>query len=408
MANVSQTRANLLDILRETFTADRLARMFYDKTPWLDQLQKTSKYTIGKTAKVPLHTHLGGGDTILSNAGGTINPSDPEDVKTAEFPIAYDWRQIQIEFGALNEASGGLASVAEAKALEIESKVLACNKSMQRQYLSKGDALLVQCGTTSASTTVTLSSTDGPNVVQRAWLRPGQVVDIGTTSSEASVAADQLISAVNKTAGTITIPTSVTTSSSHYVSIANARSGSTSNESLGLLGIAGDASLVVGGIDPSTDPYWAPASVDSTSTSISVDVPLDLQRAVYQETGVMPAQVLTSIKQLTNLYKILQVQERFSGDMVESGGVLSTKWRGMTIDAYPDILDRLWFMFNPQDLLIVHGKYSGPTWASQVQGSVTGMIYNQGSTNFGDSLVCAAGLGCRDRRSTAAATNLTA
>ena len=51
---MAETVANLLDLLKETWTDDRLNRQFYSKTSWLDRVEKTNKYTIGRQAQVPV------------------------------------------------------------------------------------------------------------------------------------------------------------------------------------------------------------------------------------------------------------------------------------------------------------------------------------------------------------------
>lgn len=407
----SQAPANMLDILKEVWPPGRLARQFYDGTPWIDDLYKTSEYTddLGKQANVPMQTGLGGGDTVLSSAGGVLNPVDSEPTKKAVFNLAYDWRQISIEFGALNQANANkMAAAVEAKSLEVESKVLACNMSLQRQFLSDGSALIQKCGVTTAANVVVLDTVDGSNVIQRNFLRKGQTIDGGSTANETLRFADRQITAVNKATPSITINGAVvTTAATDFISIANARAGAVSNESMGLLGIAGSPALVVGTLDPATETYWQPASVDSTSTVMTTDVVLDLQASVQQETGQSPSDVLTSFKQIKNLYKQLQVQERYTGDLVKAGSYMALDWAGMKIRAYQPVLDRLWFFYNPADLLLAHGKYSGPTWASSVQGANQGMLYAQGTTAFGDALVCAVGLACRQRRTSGAATALT-
>lgn len=407
----SLTVSGLTDILKDIWTDDELNKQFYADTPWLDRLEKTDRYTIGKVAKVPIHEQLGGGDTILDSAGGALNAADPEDVEVAEFGLSYDWRQVSIEFGALNQAGGNETAVVEAKSLEVENKLVASRRSIQRIFLGNGDALIAEATTTTASTTVNLRSTGyGNDAIVRGWLRPGQVIDIGTTANETSVAADRTITSVTEstTAPSIVISgAAVTAANGDYVSIANARSGTTSKEVPGLRSIAGSTTTTVGTLDPATETYWKPASVDTT-TAMDTNIPLDLQKAVFQKTGKFPTHVLTSIDQITNLYKLLQNQMRFQGDLVQAGNVMATKWNGMTIEAIPDVPAREFYMLTPEDMLIVTGGYTKPTWASSVQGAKVASIWNSGNTNFTDGLVYACGLGVRRRNSLAANISLTA
>jgi hypothetical protein len=407
----AQTVANLGKVLKEVYTQDNLEKQFYAETPWLDRLEKTDKYTIGRYALVPLHKGRGGSSTTLSAAGGNLNPADAQRVDTGQYAISYNYNPIKVEFGALNQASGGATSVVDALDLEVSGALSDIRKDITRQALGAGDALIAQCDTTSSSTTVNLlASGYGYDAIVRGWLREGQTVDIGTTANEAAVVADATITAVGEspTAPTITISSSVTTSTSHYVSIANARSGTNSNEMIGLRTIAGSSTSIIGGIDPATNPYWKPAKVDTSTTVINLDLPLSLQQAVFQKTGKFPTFALTSIKQLTNLYSLLQNQVRFTNDVVTAGNVLAVEWNGMRIEAQPDVPDREFYMITPDALVVCTGKYAKPTWMSEVQGTNAGLIYQLGATNFQDTLAYALGLAVRRRNSHAAAVGLTA
>jgi len=407
----SQTVANLTNILKQVYTADQLEKQFYSETPVWDRLQRTDQYTIGREAVIPLQSSLQGSETTLSAAGGALNAADPNNVQVAKYTLAYLARQISIEIGAVNQSMGGPdKSVVQAKALEIDSAILALQKSASRQFLSDGSAFIAKCGTTTASTTVVLNTSgtdlsDASGALVRGWLRKGMTVSISTSANpdvDVSNGTGVVIQSVTKSATnpTITINGSgVTTTSSNFVKVTNARTGTTAiNESTGFLAGFGSSSAVVGGLDPATETYWQPATVDSSTTSMTVDLPLSLQQAVYQETGHFPTQVLTSIKQLTNLYKLLQNQQRFAGDQTASGNVLGFQWSGMNIEALPEVHDRVFYMYNPDDLAIVTGGISKPTWASDLQGTNNGMVWNIGNTNFVDGLFYPCGLAFKQRR----------
>lgn len=409
-----QTVANLSSILKEVWTADSLAKQFYDGTPWLDRLEKTNKYTIGDHASVPLWTNRGGATTVLGSAGGSLNPVSYQKTAKGTYTLAYNWAQVQLEFGALNQANGGQTSVIEAKLLEVEGAVSDLRRDISRQFFGNGDALVAQCGTTSASTTVQLSTTGyGSEAITRGFLRPDQTIDIFTPgSSDAAVTNGSAvqITAVNAANSTITITgAGVTTTSSNYVKITGARTGNSAiNEANGLRNIYGSATTVVGGIDPASNAYWAPAQVDTTTTAMTLALPLTLQQNVFQQAGQFPTEVVTGIKQLTNLYKLLQSQARFQGDMVAAGNVLKTSWNGMNIEAYPEASDREWYFIDPKNLIIVTGEYSTPVWASSVEGAGGQFRWNQGNTSFKDAIVYALNLAPRRRNSGAAAVGLTA
>lgn len=413
-----QTLANILSVVKDTWTDARLNKQFYDEFPFLDRLERTDKYTIGKQARVPIQTGRSGSPTVLSSAGGTLNPVSAAKVNEADYTIAYNYDRISLEFGAINQASGGATSVVEAKLLEIEDTVNAQRSDITGQFLRNGDGFLANCAANSSGQAVVNLTTEAAGgygywATSRGFLRTDMTVDIGTAAAPHTIAqALTIASTAPGTGGTsvpsITLTTNLgaNTTTSHYVSIAQSNGVSTTNESMGLRGFFASTTNTVGGI--ASGSYWQPAKVDTTTTSLSIDLPLALQQAVQQQTGAGPVHVATGFKQLNNLYAQLQSQVRFAGDKVGAGGAMSTTWNGMVIDALVEMPDNEWYMYNPDDLLIVTGKYGTANWWSNLAGIDQGMIPSVGSTAFQDQIVYALGLGARRRNRGAAAIGLTA
>ena len=413
---MAQTVSNLSEVMKEVFTEDRLVKQFYDEQDWLQRVQKTSRWTEGRKAYVPLHKGRSGGFSVKPSSGGTLNAADEQKVDHAEYTIPYNYQQIQTEIAAYNEAAGGETAAVEALVLEIEGGVQDLRNQVERQFLGNGDALIAQCTTTSGSTTINLVSTGyGVDAIQRGWLYPGLPVDIGTTANEVAVAdgVEILSTTYDEAAGTssFTVSTAITTSSSHYVSIKDARSGTTSYEANGLRTIAGSTTSSVGGLDPDTvgEEFWKPASVNSSDTVLSLNAINNATRATHQLSGKKSSFHLTSLKQIQALYELLQNQVRFSADSVTAGGVETTKYNGNEIMAIPAVPNREWYVLNLDDFAIIHGKkITGPTWFSKIQGSNTGSIWSTGTTALVDALVYPCNLGIRRRNSSASLTGLTA
>lgn len=410
--------SDLVAITKDTWTQDYLSSQFYDKYPFLDDLERTSKYTIGNKARVPLHSGRSGGTTVLGPAGGTLNANTGQLVAEADYTLAYNWDSIGIQFGALNQVAGGNLSIVESLDLQIKGKVNDQRKDIVRQLIGNGDGRIARCTTTSGSTTILLDPPTtlgayGNDALVRGWIRPGQVLDVGTAAnpvlrSGAGTPITVVSVSTSATAPSFVSSASLTTANTDFCSIAQARSGSTTVESTGLRAVAGSASAVVGGLDPATATYWQPAIVDTATTAMTIDLPLTLQQNVFQQVGQFPSKVLTGIKQITRLYTILQNQIRFPGDLVKTGNAMQTQWSGMEISALPDVPDCEWYMYTPEDLLIVTGKYGTATWMSDVMGTNQGLQYVQGGTSFVDSIAYALGLGVRRRNSHAAAIGLVA
>lgn len=409
----AETKANLLDLTKEVWTQDRLEKVFYNQNRFLDKIEKQNRYTIGRQAQVPIELSLPGGSTTHTAAGGALNAADDLNVDRADYTLAYQWQQVEIETGALNEVVGpGVHSAVDAADQTVESNLAAQRREVTRQFVSNQDALIAECTTSTTTTTINLSPTGyGFDAIERGWLRRGLLIDIGTTANETSVAGDRQITSVSESSSDPEIVISganVSTAAGDYVSIANARSGSTSKEMNGLRQIVGSTSTVVGTIDPSSVPEWKPAHVDTTTTVVSLDLLLTLQRKVYQKTGKWPTYVTTSPKQCADLYALYQNQVRFPGDNVSAGNVDSFTWNGLSINCDPDIPNRELYMLTLEDFLIITGaKFSKPTWASDIEGSGGQLRWKQGNTSFVDAIVYPIQLGIKRRNSHAAAVGLT-
>lgn len=419
---MAQTVATFTDVLKEVWTSDRLEKQFYDELPFLNRIERTNKYTIGKQAQVPLHVGRSGGESTRPAAGGALNTADRQRVDQAVYTIPQHWFQVDIQAAAMAQGPGGNHSVVDSADLEVEGAMSDMRKSIMRQVLGRGDALIAQTTTTTNSTVVLLApqgttgaSGDVPygyDAIAAGHLRVGQYVDVGTTGNETSAGADLLISAVSEVAATpsITVQTAITTPTTAYVSIRDNRSGTTSYETNGLRQIAASTSLGLGGLDPDNagEEFWKPATV-STSTSVSLDELLTLQRNIFKKVGRNGTYVLTSPKQLANVYSFLQSQVRFTSDKVTAGNVESTTWNGMEIVALPDVYDQELYMLTIEDLLcITDGRWGKPVWASDIEGRGGRFHWNQGNTNFVDGLVYFFNIGARRRNGFAANVSLTA
>lgn len=366
-------------VLKEVWTSQNLEKQFYNENPFLDKVEKGQpSYTIGDYAIVPVHTGRSGGYSVVPRTGsGALNPADEQKVNQAQYTWTHHWFQIKIEESTARETSGKDNAVANVVDTEVNGALSDVRKQITRQFLGgNADSLIAQCGVTSSSTTVVLGSV-GAQAITRGWLYVGQTVDIGTTANEVAIADAVTITAVNASTPSITISGStVSTTSSHYVSIANARSGATAYEANGLQNLIGTATLA--GINPASEPTWQ-ATVNSTTQDLSLSLLYAAQRSVAQVTGKVPNWVLTSLKQRENLYKLLQVQARFDGDSgLTAGNVGGVKFAGMEIDAEPDVLDGDWYSLTKEDLFLL--RDDGPKWATDMFGGKGPLEWAQGTT----------------------------
>jgi hypothetical protein len=140
----------------------------------------------------------------------------------------------------------------------------------------------------------------------------------------------------------------------------------------------------LGTLNPSTagEEFWAAAHLDTTTTVLSLDLLLTMQRKVMQKGGAAQTYVCTSLKQQANFYSLLQNQVRFAGEMkLGAGNVGGVVWNGLEVEGLNAIPNRELYFLTLDDFHVVTGaKFSKPTWVSDIAGNNTGMIWKQGNT----------------------------
>lgn len=382
------------DALKRVYTQDRLEDRLYNENPFLDKLGKSSRVSIGEVARVPLHVSRNGGFTVLPGAGGNLNAAGEQGISKAEYGYTHQHQQIQIQGSVLDQASGNANTVADVLETEVSGALDDLRKQITRQLFQDGSAKIVACGTTSSSTTVTLNSTEGVEVLERGWLFPGQIIDIGTAASEASLADAKTITAVSESGPSITISGSaISTTSSNFVSIANARSGATSYEANGLRNLV-STSASFGGVDPSTYSWWKAANVDTSTTTLTLEAMLTQEQKINQR-GSKADFVLTGLKQSRKFYQLLQNQVRFASDSSLSAGAQDVpKWNNLEIHRHPDCYDEDMYFGSFKNLFVV--ATAKPSWQSDVTGGEI-LSWIQGTDSYGAKLTYRFNLGTNRR-----------
>lgn len=392
--------------LKETWTEERLAEQLYQGNPFLAKVKKLKTTKVGQVATTPIHVSRNYGYTPLGAGGGNLNAAGQQGLAQAQWQYTHHNQQIAIQGSAIDGTAGDALSVAEVVDLEVSGALNDLNRQLTRQLFMDGDGFVAQCGTTTASTTVVLAAA-GFNAIERGWLAPGMKVDIGTAADGDAVVAGATITAVNENAAspTITINSSVTTSASHFVSIAGSRSpvNGASLEMNGLGNIVSQTATL-GGITVAAQPSWASPSVDATSQALTLPLMYAQARKVFQKTGSEPDYVITSPKQLEKAYSLLQAQVRFTGDSgVAAGNVEGTKIGSLNVYRDPDCKNEDMFFTTFGDLHIVSA--GDPYWQNKIAGGNI-LEWIQGTDSYGAKLTVRMNLGARRRNSHAALRGL--
>lgn len=419
---MAQTPTTLSSVLKERWTDDEIQKQWLADDSPLSRFESVTATMIGKQAQTPVWGDLNsGGYTVIGSAGGSINTATNQSSNQAVWTLSYHYMPISIEFSTINQSASNLQSVISGKNQEIEGAIATVRNQGTRQLVTNGDGKVAACGTSGgASTTVPLTAAAsegtayGYSALARDWLRPGAVVDIGTTADTDALVTATPVSAIaeSATAPTITVGSAIdATAGTHFVYIANPNSTTAAGpETNGLRNIVATTGAL-GGLNPSTagQEFWAASQRDTSTTVLSLDLILNLSGRVLQKTGKQFTNSWTSIKQQTNYYALLQNQVRFPGDMkLGAGNFDGPSWGNTRVEAFPAILDTDWFCLTLEDFRRIVGDITKPTWYSEYSGLNKAMIPTLGSTAFGDQLVFSYQVGVGRRKSHAAATALTA
>ena len=394
-------------ILKEVWTSKTLEEQLYQGNPFLEAMEKRKPaIQIGDTAQTPIHTGRSGGYSVKPRNGGTLNAADSQKVNAASWVWTNHYFQIQIESSTIDETANNSLAAAEVVDTEVTGAVDDMRKQITRQFVGGDGTARIAPVTADGTDTITLAG-DGYDALVRGWLGIGSIVDIGTATDQVSGVGSASITAVDidPTTPTITLDATVTSGGDDFISIAGARDGTTSYEANGLANIVSQE-LAVGGIAVADVPNWAAADVDNTSQDLSLAAIASLQEGVFQQTGKSPDWVVTSPKQQSAFYLLIQPQVRFAGDnKLGAGNVGGAIWNGLQVDAQPDVLDRDWWTLTKADLFTV--STSGPVWLPQHYGGSGILAWVQGATCLASAASYRVQLACSRRNSHAALTNLT-
>lgn len=384
------TLANYDAVLKEMWPSDELEDQLFNGTDTLDLIERSSKWNestkVGQQAVVPIKVARPGGFSAVPAAGSAgLNAADNVGVAQGVYQYGHFWEQMKIENAAISNTSDKQAIV-DVLDSEVEGHTDGMRKQLERMMFGNQDGLIAECTTTSASATVNLLSTGyGPDALDAGWLHEGMVIDIGSAASEGSRVADATISAVSLANETITIGSSVTTAAGDFVSVANGRSGTTSYDMNGLRNVI-SPTATLGGLTVAAQPRWA-STVDSTTTTISLDALLTLRRDITRQAGTQngPSDVIASLLQADRLYQLQEAKIRFAGDGgLSTANSEGTKVYGMVARGDPNCPARHIFLPRIKDLFIVRDK--PPHWISEITGGGK-LEWSQGTTAFVSALI---------------------
>jgi hypothetical protein len=338
-------------LLKEVYPSDKVEEQVVKDRTTLSELENGNNHSdeVGDKAIGFVRTRGNKRSNSRSLNGGTLGAPGRQVRKRWEYDYTAHYIQIKILGATIAKMRTRRQAAVNEVDDEVDNAIEDRKDDLSRQLFSDGSALIAQCGTTTASTTVVLNAA-AAQAIEKGWLQEDMYVDIGTTADEDSVVADALITAVNPATPSITIDSSVTTSSSHYVSIADNRSGTTSYEMNGLAALASDTT-VLGAIDPSSERTWKGQRVN-VAGALSQAKLQDLW-IQHRKVGSKPDKIVTSFDHQRDYYNTLQSQVRFAGDSnLTSGHVEGPDFNGVIVEADQDCPDGLLYMYKKAHVML--------------------------------------------------------
>ena len=380
---MAATETSLEAALDVIWTRRRFVEQLFEENRFFEKLKKTDKYTQGKEAKVPLHVSRNGGFTSLPSGGGTLNAAGNQGYNEATYKLTHHHQQAAVQGDILDVSADKAGSIVAAADEEVSRALNDMNRQFTRMSYGNGDGLIAQCRT-SDSNDVDLNTTSGRIAIERGWIFEGQLVDVGTKAAETAIVDGSEVTAVDdeKWAFTVAAGNQAGEGTTHYVSNKNARSGETSYEMNGIKNII-SATSTLGELSPSSERLWK-ATVNSTTSNLTIAAILTAQRAIRQKRGKSPTFLMTSLIQQQKLYELLQQQVHFGSDKgLEAGSDETPKWDGKEIFADPDCPDELLALGHWEHFFLVQAK--DPYWQNEITGG-NKLAWIQGSDSYGGKL----------------------
>lgn len=374
---MAATLTTLNAALKRIYPQEKLEEQLYQETPFLSKVQRTSRYTVGETARVPLHVSRNGGYTALPQGGGTLNTAGQQGLDKAEYTYTHHHVPVAIQGDVLDQTSSSALSVANAVTLEVDGALTDLKRNLQRELFLNGDALIARA--VASSTNDVDLNYSGTEAITRGWIYNGMLFDLGTTANEVAIVDGGTVTAVGTSAFTSSTGPVTTEGTTHYVSHKDSRAATASREMNGLRNLV-STTADFGGLSVASQPVWKAANVDTTSQALTVSLMLQQDQAIQQRTGQRADFILTGLKQERKFYEQLQQQVRFGSDgSISAGDSQPASWNGKQVIADPDCWDEDMYFGQMKHIFIV--AIDKPYWQNKVTGGDI-LTWAQGTDSY--------------------------
>jgi len=317
---------NIQNVLKYDYLGP-IREQLNNSTPYLAQIEKTSKDVVGEGLRIPLHISRNSGVGSRGTDGDeTLPTAGNQGYQRADVKTKDTYACINIYGKAIRATRNDKGAFLRQLRSEVEGAVGDAKIDVERQLVASdttGTLTLTNGGTTAA--TVTVDSTQ--------YLEEGMIVDIGADTGVTILSIDS--------ATTITMTASLTWGDDEIIK----RTGMTSGWELNGLKLFLSDSTTAMGLDVATYPFWK-ANVVGTAASPVPLTELDMLEScdLVNKKGGTVDYAITAYGGRRAFYNILQSQKRFG----EVGQKMKLKggWNGLVWSAgekdIPITVNRYW------------------------------------------------------------------
>ena len=312
-------------------------------TPMLNIIGKKNVDIEGRRAVLSLQVSRN--SAVAARAeGGTLPTAGNQQYAEERVSLKNLYATIQVSGQTIKQMDSAKAAFVRAVESEMTGALNDLKRDVNRQIWGTSDGIIATCAVGGPSTTVQLNTATPDSTMRQFYV--GQVVDIATVAQAAAGSGGKVhgttISAINTSAKTITIGSSITTAVTDFVfTFGNGGSAASGpqKELTGLQTIVSNGNLF--NITVATVPVWQSVldANGGTQRSISENLLAKNVQEVQVQSGEWPTHIVTSLGVHRAFAALLQSQKRYPNTRELPGGYTGLDFAaaGKTI---PVIYDR--------------------------------------------------------------------
>lgn len=297
----------------------------------LQRLDTSNQEIYGKYAVVPIHTGRTG-NVGARREGDPLPDAGNQTYQDARYDLTAEYGTVRITGLGIVKTSNDAGAFLQGLKSELDFIRNDLRKDLARQIYGSGDGIVTVCGTTTASNTVVLLTAEAYNKGQ---LFVGQLIDVGVTANQQSVAQGRTVSAIatNGLSFTISGATITTVSGTTNIYRAGAVGQTVTAEINGLGNAISTAANTFGNIDATAggNAFW-----DNLRTAVAGNLTMDILMQSFNKVrvaGGMTSLMVTSLGIQRGYFDLFTQTTKFVDPLVLQGGFEALTFMGKPLVA---------------------------------------------------------------------------